>query len=196
MRKVTYGAACSLDGFITAPDGSLDWLHMSTDVHAIMADYWSRVDTVLMGRKTWEVAVAMGGAGGGGMSGVASYVFSRTLSRLPGGGAELVREDAGDFVRQLKARPGKEICVMGGGVLAQSLFAAGVIDEVGLNIHPVLLGAGIPFFQDAGRIELALLENRTIGGGCVYVTYKVRARRGARRAPQGRGIGIATSAIS
>jgi dihydrofolate reductase len=201
MRKVTYGAACSLDGFITGPDGSLDWLHMSRDVHTIMAEYWSRVDTVLMGRKTWEVAQAMGGGGGGGdgdggpMSGISTYVFSRTLDRLPAAGAELVKGDAGGFMRQLKRRNGKEICVLGGGDLARSLFEEGVIDEVGLNIHPVLLGTGIPFFLNAGRIKLDLIENRTIGGGCVYVLYKVRARRKAVPTDQGRGMGISTSVM-
>ena len=64
--------------------------------------------------------------------------------------------------------------MLGGGELARSLFEAGVIDEVGLNIHPVLLGAGVPLFRDAGRIPLELVESRTIDGGCVYSTYRVR----------------------
>ena len=178
MRTVTYGAACSLDGFITAADGSMDWLHFSPDVQNEMATYWATVDTMLMGRKTYEVAAAHAGDGAGGdggaMSGVATYVFSRTLKGVPGD-ARLVSADAGEFVRELKQRPGKGICVMGGGELAQSLFEAGVIDEVGLNIHPVLLGAGVPFFRDAGRrIGLELAESRVIDGGCVLANYRVR----------------------
>lgn len=175
MRKVTYGAACSLDGFIAGPNHEVDWLHMSKDVSAIMADYWGRIDTLLMGRKTWEVAQAMGSGGGDGsmMAGIDAYVFSRTLQSLPPGRGRLVRDDAGDFVRDLKRRPGKEICVFGGGDFARSLFEAGVIDEVGLNVHPVLLGAGIPFFRDAGRIKLKLSECRQIAGGCVYMLYRV-----------------------
>jgi dihydrofolate reductase len=142
-----------------------------------MADYWSRIDAVLMGRKTWEFAAKAGGSAGGETSGVRTYVFSRTMAAAPPG-ATLVRDDAGAFVRDLKRKDGKEICVMGGGELAQSLFAAGVIDEVGLNIHPILLGSGVPFFRDAGRIRLKLLENRTIDGGCVLATFKVvQARR-------------------
>jgi dihydrofolate reductase len=86
-----------------------------------------------------------------------------------------VSADAGAFVRDLKRRPGRGICVMGGGELARSLFAAGVIDEVGLNVHPVLLGAGVPLFHDAGRIPLELIESRVIAGGCVLSTYRVRA---------------------
>jgi dihydrofolate reductase len=67
---------------------------------------------------------------------------------------------------------------MGGGELARSLFAAGVIDEVGLNVHPVLLGSGAPLFRDAGRrITLELAESRVIDGGCVLSTYRVVAAR-------------------
>ena len=175
MRTVTYGAACSLDGFIAAADGSIDWLHFSKDAQKVMADYWAGIDTVLMGRKTWEFATAQAGGGGGGESSIASYVFSRTLRKVPAG-ATLVSSDAGEFVRQLKTRPGKGICVMGGGELARSLFEAGVIDEVGLNVHPVLLGSGVPFFRDARRrIGLDLAESRVISGGCVLMTYRVRA---------------------
>jgi dihydrofolate reductase len=173
MRTVTYGAACSLDGFIAPSDGSMDWLHFSRDVQDVMTRYWATVDTMLMGRKTWEFAMAHGGAGGGSMSGITTYVFSRTLADV-GGDANLVSDDAGEFVRRLKQQPGKGICVMGGGELAQSLFEAGVIDEVGLNVQPILLGSGVPFFRDAGRrIPLELTEARVIDGGCVLMNYRV-----------------------
>jgi dihydrofolate reductase len=174
MRTVTYGAACSLDGFITAGDGALDWLHFSRDVQETMAAYWATVDTVLMGRKTWEVAVAQGGGGGGdATSAITTYVFSRTLRSVPAG-AHLVASDAGQFVRELKRQPGKGICIMGGGELGRSLLEAGVVDEVGLNVHPVLLGSGVPLFRDVGRrVALELAESRVIDGGCVYSTYRV-----------------------
>ena len=192
MRIVTYGAACSLDGFIAAPDGSMDWLHFSKDVQDFTAAYWATIDTMLMGRKTWEVATRMGGGGGGaGGGGITTYVFSRTLTSV-GHGAHLVRDDAGEFVRRLKEQPGRGICVMGGGELAQSLLAAGVIDEVGMNVHPILLGNGVPLFRDPGRrVHLALNESRVIDGGCVLSTYRViaaptskprRGRRGAATA--------------
>jgi dihydrofolate reductase len=78
-------------------------------------------------------------------------------------------------VRRLKAAPGKDISVFGGGDFARSLFEAGVIDEVGLNIHPVLLGSGVPLFQDPGRrIDLELMENRRMEGGCILALYRVR----------------------
>jgi RibD C-terminal domain len=124
----------------------------------------------------WEAAIANAGGGGGGggdSGGITTYVFSRTLEKV-GHGAHLVRDHAGEFVRQLKDKPGKGICVMGGGELAQSLLAAGVIDEVGMNVHPILLGSGVPLFRDAGRrIALELIESRVIDGGCVLSTYRV-----------------------
>ena len=186
MRTVIYGAACSLDGFITDADGGLGWLHFSADAQRVMEASLAGVDAFLMGRRTWEVAMASGHGGGDGGGKYATYLFSRTLREPPGPGVTLVREDAGGFVRALKAQPGGGICVMGGGELAQALFAAGVIDEVGLNIHPILLGRGTPLFRDAGRIPLELVESRVLHGGCVLATYRV-ARRAARRARRDRG---------
>jgi dihydrofolate reductase len=191
MRTVTYGAACSLDGFITARDGAIDWLQWSPDVSAIMAEYWKGVDAMLFGRKTWDFAQASGGGGDGeaadrgAFANVKTYLFSRTIKKAPPG-VQLVSENAGEFVRELKRKPGKGICVMSGGNLARSLFEAGVVDEVGLNIHPVLLGDGARLFQDAGdRVNLELKECRTLHHGCVYAIYRVkrRAARAGRRGP-------------
>lgn len=175
MRKVIYGGACSLDGYFAGRDGAIDWLHYSKDVEDIMRKSWASIDTILLGRKTWDFARAMGG--GGEMPGVKakSYVFSRTLKTIPDPDAELVTTDAAEFVRRLKAQPGKDIMVMSGGNFATSLLQAGVIDEIGLNIHPVLLGSGVPAFLDSGaRVKLELTECRQLEGGCVFVNYRVR----------------------
>lgn len=108
------------------------------------------------------------------MPGVTTYVFSRTLSPEDLPGATLVRDDAVEFVRTLKSREGRDICLMGGSLLARSLLATGLVDEIGLNIHPVLLGRGVPFFRDPGRrIAMELVQSRTISGGCVLADYRV-----------------------
>ena len=173
MRTVTFGAACSLDGFIARSDHSVDWLHWSRDVSEITARFWTSIDTVVMGRKTYDVA---GSGGRKAYPGVKNYVFSRTLKPDPESGVEIVSEDAATFVAKLKQKAGKGICVMGGGELAHALFEAGLIDEVGLNVHPILLGEGIPMFLDSRRsIELQLVECKPIDGGCVYVLYRVVA---------------------
>jgi dihydrofolate reductase len=175
MRKVTYGGACSLDGFLTDRNGGVDWLHFSKDAEAIMRQSWAQTDTVLLGRKTWEWASAQAGPEDPAVASIKSYVFSRTMTSISDKKAQLVTSDAGAFVRKLKAEPGKDIIVMSGGNFAASLLKAGVIDEVGLNIHPLLLGSGPPSFLDTGgRIDLELTECRRLAGGCVFVRYAVR----------------------
>ena len=184
MRTVTYGGACSLDGFLAGADGSLDWLHFSKDVQEVTAEYWKDVDTILMGRKTYEVSVAARrqsskgrkrkNTDGRGQPAIRTYVFSRSLKSIDDPGVELVHEDAVEFVGHLKQEPGKEICLMGGGELAQSLLAADLVDRVGLNIHPILLGSGIPTFRNPGhRVRLKLEKSRLLEGGCILANYSV-----------------------
>jgi dihydrofolate reductase len=181
MRIVAYGGAVSLDGFLAGADGSIDWLHFSKDVQQVMTDHWKDVDTILMGRKTYLVSVAQGRQSAKKPAknakrkepAMRTYVFSRTLKSVDDPGVELVAADATEFVRDLKRRPGKRICLMGGGELAQPLLAAGLVEEIGLNIHPVLLGAGIPTFRDPGhRVKLTLTECRQLEGGCILARYK------------------------
>ena len=174
MRKVTFGGANSLDNYLARPDHAVDWLLWGDEAAAVMADYWQTIDTVLMGRKTYEVAVRSG-QGGGDYPGVKTYVFSRTLKEGADGSVTVVAGDAAEFVRGLKQSDGKDICLMGGGELARSLLEEGLIDEIGFNIHPVLLGEGIPVFHPMSRqIDLELKECRAFKNGCVYVLYRVR----------------------
>ena len=171
MRKVTYGGAASLDLMIAGPNEAMDWLLWSDDAAAISGASWQGVDTMLMGRKTYEFAVRGGGGGDGG--GITTYIFSRTMAEAPAG-AELVRGDAAEFVRDLKARPGGDIIVMGGSELGSALIEAGLVDEIGLNVHPVLLGSGTPAFRPMDRrIALELTESRPIAKGCVFLRYRV-----------------------
>jgi dihydrofolate reductase len=181
MRKVTFGGANSLDNYIARPDGAVDWLMWSDEAGEIMKDFWSKIDTMVMGRKTWDVAQANSpkpkkkSKAKNPYGDLKTYVFSRTLKAGEQDGAIIVNSDPGEFIRELKQKPGKEICVMGGGDLARDLFEAGVIDEIGFNIHPVLLGSGIPLFHGMTRqIDLELIECRPFKNGCVYVSYRVK----------------------
>jgi dihydrofolate reductase len=174
VRKLTFGGANSLDNYLARPDHAVDWLLWGEEAAAVMAEYWKTIDTVLMGRKTYEVAVRSG-QGGGSYPGMKTYVFSRSLPQGSQEGVTVVRGDAVEFVRDLKEQDGKDICLMGGGELARPLFEAGLIDEIGFNIHPVLLGLGIPLFHPMNRqIDLELIECRAFTNGCVYVTYRVK----------------------
>ncbi len=157
MRKVIFGGACSLDGYFGREDGGMDWLHWSADVQKIMAEMWPRFDVMLMGRKTWEHAQAQFSEedleeARSMHSGMKEYVFSRTLpAGAAKGGYEVVNSDPADFVRELKKQPGKDIMVMGGGELGCFLLDAGVVDEIGFNVQPVLLGSGIPLWHRISR---------------------------------------------
>ncbi|HKR00329.1 MAG TPA: dihydrofolate reductase family protein [Pyrinomonadaceae bacterium] len=188
MRKVKYFVANSLDGFIAREDGSVDWLFMDGTDYG-MSEFFRSIDTVLLGRKTYEFALshspkpkgkgrkAKGGASFGG--GMRSYVFSRTLKAAEGEEVNIISENAGEFVRRLKVEEGKDIWLMGGGELAGSLFAENVVDEINLNIHPVLLGSGIELFPEIGKqLDLELIECKPYPNGCVQVTYRVKNRSG------------------
>jgi dihydrofolate reductase len=167
--------ANSLDNFIARPDHSVDWLRWDDEVAAVTGAFWKTIDTVVMGRKTYEVAVKSGTTS---YPGVRNIVFSRTLDPPPAAGVEVIGSDPGAFVTALKRQKGKGICIMGGGQLAKALFEADLIDEVGLNTHPILLGAGIPLFLPMERfVELELIEGKTFHNGCLLMRYRVRHRK-------------------
>ena len=175
MRKVTFGGANSLDNYFARKNGAVDWLMWSAEAGAIMAKYWKTIDTIVMGRKTYEAGLKLTKGKGNPYGGMKCYVFSRTLKPCQGDPVEIVSTDAVKFVRMLKKQPGKDICVMGGGELAHSFFEAKLIDEIGFNIQPVLLGAGIPLFHPMKRqINLELLDCQRFKNGCVYVSYRVK----------------------
>ena len=176
MRKVVYALTNSLDNFIARADGGYDWILMGDEVMNEFPKFFERFDTVLVGRKTYDVSLTQGqdgGQGETGFMGMKTYVFSRTIKESPN--AELVSGDAGEFVRGLKNEGGKDIWLMGGGELAASLFKENLIDEIGLTIQPILLGSGIPLFPEIGRqVDLELAECRRYENGLVGVTYRVK----------------------
>ena len=182
MRTVTLGLANSLDNFIARKDGRSDWLHWTNEVAEISARFMKTVDVLLMGRKTYEVMLASGETS---YPGATNYVFTRSAKKaaalrkqLAGKKAaknvEIVSEDAAAFVEKLKTKKGKGIVVFGGGELASSLFNADLIDEVVLNVHPVILGSGIPLFSEVKRqINLELFEVKRLKNNCVVLSYRI-----------------------
>jgi dihydrofolate reductase len=182
MRKVTFGGANSLDNYFARKDDSVDWLKWSNEAAAVMKDFWKTIDTVVMGRRTYEVALRMGAGSGNPYPGVKSYVCSRRMKARPRSGVEIISEDAAEFVRKLKNEDGKDICVMGGGLLAKSLFEADLIDEIGFNINPVLLGSGIPLFHEMSRqINLELIDCKPFKNGTILVSYRVKHEQERQR---------------
>ena len=182
LRKVTFGGASSFDGYFARKDDAVDWLMWSDEAGEIMNDYWKNIDTIVMGRKTYEAGLKMTKGKKNPYSGIKTYVFSRTLKSQKSGDLEIVRVDAVEFVRRLREAPGKDICIMGGGELGCALLEGGVIDEIGFNIHPVLLGEGIPLFHEMKRqVDLELIDCRRFKNGCVYVLYRVKPSNPKRR---------------
>ena len=172
MRKVVYGGAMSLDGFIAGPNGEYDWIVMDPDVD--FAAHMARFDTFLIGRKTFEAMRRMGG-GGQATPGIRNVLFSRTLQPGDCPKSMTLSDDAVAFVTDLRETPGKDIAIFGGGELFRSLLAAGLVDEVGFAVIPVLLGGGIPMLPaPADRATLKLKEHRVYEKtGTVGLEYEI-----------------------
>jgi dihydrofolate reductase len=168
-RQVRYSVAMSLDGYIAGPGGEFDWI--PSDVGVDWAAFMARFDTVLMGRRTFELTLTQGS---GTMSQMRTCVFSRTLVPSDYPDVTVVGDDAGTVVAQLRQETGKEIWLMGGGVLFRSLLEAGVVDLVELALVPILLGKGIPFLPGLSHVRhLSLAKVHQYSGGLVQVTYAI-----------------------
>ena len=176
MRKVIYALTNSLDSYIARTDGVADWILMDEEID--FGQLVARFDTVLIGRKTYEYTAQQNpGAeqGSGDFMGIKTYVFSRTLQQSPPAGVNLVSAGAADFVRQLKQAEGKDIWLMGGGLLAASLLQARLVDEIELTLQPILLGTGVPLFPAFdGQVELQLRDCKTYKSGLVGLSYAVK----------------------
>ena len=167
MRKVILGLAVSLDGYIEGPNGEYDWCF--TDQDYGMSDFFKRVDTVFLGRKSYELTQTV--KGDSGMPKMKEYVFSNTLKEVKAG-AEIVAGDIQKRVEEIKGSNGKDIWLFGGASLTTSLMNLGLVDEIWLAVHPVLLGSGKPLFRGIKeRTGLRLIHTKTYSTGLVSLIY-------------------------
>ena len=172
MRKVILGLAVSLDGFIEGPKGECDWCF--TDQDYGMSEFLKRVDSLFMGRKSYELSLSMGEAAISGFPKLKEYVFSNTLKEVKPG-AVLVKGDIEAEVKRIKQEQGKDIWLFGGASLSSSLLNLHLIDELWLAVHPVILGGGKPLFTDVSkRVELRLVDTKTYSTGLVSLTYHMK----------------------
>ena len=169
-RRLRYGVAVSLDGFIARPGGEYDWIIMDPAID--FAAMYKQFDTAVMGRKTYEVVAAQGGHGA--MPGIEVIVFSRTLPAASHPGVRIVRDDPREFVAALKARAGRDIWLFGGGALFRSLLDAGLVDSVEVAVMPVLIGAGVPLLPPGADAKLILSDTKVLPvSGIVMLSYAV-----------------------
>lgn len=169
-RRVRYQVAVSLDGFIAGPKGEYDWIVMDPAID--FAALFKEFDTVIMGRKTYELTTAQGGHGA--MPGMEVVVFSRTLRPATYQGVRILNDDPRDVVKALKARPGRDIWLFGGGEMFRSLLTAGVVDTVEVAVMPVLLGSGIPLLPPGAATKLQLTDQKTLpASGIVALSYSI-----------------------
>ena len=173
MRKVILGLAVSLDGFIEGPKGEYDWC--LTDQDYGLTEFFKRIDSIFVGRKSYEMSLGME-AGIAGFPKFKEYVFSRTLNSVKEG-VTLVAGDTLEEVTKIKNEPGKDIWLFGGAELTSSLMNLGLVDEVGLAVHPIVLGGGKPLFNNINdRIDLKLIDTKTYSTGLVSLTYTLKHR--------------------
>lgn len=165
MRKLILNLAVSLDGFIEGPLGEFDWCF--TDQDYGMKDFLGRIDAVFFGRKSYEVLLK---TEKNPYPGLAKYVFSRAWSTAEG--ATIIHDDLPSSVHEIKSVPGNDIWLFGGAQLTGSLMNLGLVDELQLAVHPLLLGRGKPLLAHLeNRMPLRLVDTKTYSTGLVQLFY-------------------------
>ena len=179
-RKVILGFGLSIDGYIARRNGALDYLVIDKEGEAVMADFFAKIDTTIMGRKTAVGMVKMRKSGEmPEMPGMSTYVFSRRWKPGPRDGFEVVRGSLSALVKKLKRHAGKDIYLGGGGELVRSFLQEDLVDELFLGVGPILLGDGIPGFPGKfPQRDFKLTECKSYSNGSVGLRYeRVRTKR-------------------
>ena len=167
MRKVILSLTVSVDSLIEGPKGEYDWCF--TDQDYGMTAFLDRIDAIFFGRKSYELLIS---TGENPFSNKKMYVFSTTLKSIEP--VTLISSDIENEVKRIKKGEGKDIWLFGGARLTTTLINAGLVDELMLSVHPLLLGEGKALFQDIPhRVALELTDTRTYDTGLVQLYYKV-----------------------
>lgn len=173
MRKIILQLAVSLDGFIEGPNGEFDWCFTDSDYG--MSAFLQRIDAIFLGRKSYELTMTLGGATPPGFPHIREYIFTNSLKEVPGD-RMIVNGDLIEAVNKIRSEPGKDIWLYGGAALTTSFIENKLVDEIMLAVHPILLGAGKPLFQNiTSRVALSLTGNQTYPSGLIMLTYRVKS---------------------
>lgn len=176
-RKIIVHAATSADGFIARPDGDFEWLNRPTPKGNYgLVEFTNSIDTILWGRKTYEVGLKMGGGQVVWAQTFKNYVFSHNPPDEAATGFEFVRQPVGEFAKRLRAETGKNIWMMGGAEIIGAFLDAGEIDELSVHVIPILIGEGIPLIKPRHRsVELKLIACKGFEDGVVHLHYAVQS---------------------
>lgn len=178
-RKIIVYIATSADGYIARPDGDVEWLNRRPrTVDYGMREFYPTIDTILWGRKTYDWLLnyykERGKKSGMFDTKLSNYVFSRKPPKRAAPGVEFLSEPVKEFAQRLRATPGKQIWMMGGGELIASFLDAGEIDEFDIHVIPVFIGEGIPLVAPRHRdVPLRLRTSRKYPDGVVRLRYEV-----------------------
>ncbi|HLC59934.1 MAG TPA: dihydrofolate reductase family protein [Candidatus Nanoarchaeia archaeon] len=165
MRKIKLFIACSLDGFIARVDGGIDWLFTGDYGYK---EFYDSIDTVLMGRKTYELALKLGET----YKDKKAVVFTTKENLKKSSNIEFI-SDVISFTKKLKNLKGKDIWLVGGGEIVSLLLNNNLIDEMIIFMHPIILGKGIPLFKSIKKeIKLKLIGTHKFEDGLVKLYYK------------------------
>jgi dihydrofolate reductase len=168
-RRVRYSVVMNLDGYIVGPEGEADWI--TRDPEFDFTALFSQFDTILVGRRTFDGMVTAGRVS---MPGMKTVVFSRTLRQEEHHGVAIVMDGQRETLAALKAGPGKDILLFGGGSLFRSLANGGLVDTVEVRIVPILLGAGVPLLPSLGnRIKLSRTAHTVHRTGIMSLEYAI-----------------------
>lgn len=171
MRQIRYSVAMSLDGYIAGPKNEFDWIIIDPDID--FEEMYARYDTILIGRRSFLPMIATGEEKEI-MPGMQTYLFSTTLQPEDYPQFKLVSGNCKQAVEELRAQPGKDIWLFGGGELFRSLHELDLVDAVEVAIIPILLGGGIPLLPlTEKRSTLKLTKHRILSSGTVLLEYTI-----------------------
>lgn len=169
MRKIILSLAVSLDGFIEDPKGQYDWC---INDQSMISDLLSRVDSLLIGRKTYELIQSLND---GELPPMTKLIVSNSIKKVDNG-AVLIGDDLKKEIEAIKNKTGKDIWLFGGATLASSMMNLDLIDEIQLALHPTILGGGKPLFQKIiSRKNLDLKECQSFPSGLVKLVYQSKS---------------------
>lgn len=172
MPRIRYGVAMSLDGYIAGPNGEADWIVSDPDFNFV--DLWAQFDTLLMGRRTYEAAVARFSKQGG-FQGKKVFVASRSLNQADNPYVTILSDVTRENMQAIRSQSKKDIWLFGGGELFRHLLAVGEVDTVEVSVVPVLLAAGIKLLPSpAAQTKLRLTSQRAYRSGLLSLIYEVQ----------------------